>query len=102
MTMTAAVRVDHEGSTCFVRLTGEIDILVAREIDELGEAMIETTSASEVVIDMADVTFLDSTGLGALIGMRNAALSRDLPLRIAGAPPRVKRILTITGMGGAF
>ncbi|MDT4939376.1 MAG: anti-sigma factor antagonist [Pseudonocardiales bacterium] len=102
MTATAAVRVEHEGTTCFVRLTGEVDLAVAREIDQLGAAMIETTAASEVIIDMADVTFLDSTGIGALIALRNAAGARGLPLRVEHAGDRVRRILAVTGLDGVF
>ena len=98
MTATAAVHVEREGTSCVVTLAGEIDLAVSPEIIELGLAMIETADASDVLVDMGQVTFLDSTGIGALVTIRNAATARGLPVRVAHAPLRVRRILGIAGM----
>jgi anti-anti-sigma factor len=54
------------------------------------------------VIDLAKVTFMDSTGLGALVTIRNAShrLSKQLSLR--SVPERVQKLLAVTGLDRAF
>jgi len=51
-----------------------------------------------IVVDLSEVTFLDAAGLGALAG--GAHRARHLPggLRLVAVPPRVLRLLNITGL----
>jgi len=53
---------------------------------------------SRVVVDLTDTTFMDSSGLGALIGglKRTRQLGGDL--RIAGAPEQVRMVLNLTNL----
>ena len=78
-----------------ILLEGEIDMATA---PFLGDALSEALDSAEgVVVDMAGVTFIDSTGLHALV---QAALSMNGagPLVLAHVPPGVQRVLKIVGM----
>jgi anti-sigma B factor antagonist len=56
----------------------------------------------EIVIDMSAVPFIDSTGLGALVEIRNAGTARGLPTRAVGARPQARHVLTITALADVF
>ncbi|MGI8492149.1 MAG: STAS domain-containing protein [Acidimicrobiales bacterium] len=55
---------------------------------------------SQVVVDLSRVTFLDSSGLGALIGGLRRLRSAGGEMRLVpGATPKVRRLLDQTGVG---
>jgi anti-anti-sigma factor len=53
-------------------------------------------------VDLAGVTFLDCTGLGALVAVRNAAIRAGGQMRVSHPQPIVRRILEVTGLLGVF
>jgi anti-anti-sigma factor len=84
----------------FIRLApaGEIDLTTA---DELRQAILETVrrdDVTELVVDLDRVTFLDSTGITALIVGRAAAAGRDTKYRVINPRHRVQRTLKVTGV----
>jgi anti-sigma B factor antagonist len=55
-----------------------------------------------VLADLREVTFLDSTGLGALIGGLKRLRARDGSLTLVIGTDRIQRIFRITGLDRAF
>lgn len=51
-----------------------------------------------VVIDLADLMFIDSSGLGALAGAQRIAHVGDVPLRVCGASDQVRLALELTNL----
>ena len=92
--LTVRHHVDPSGSVRMI-LTGEIDIssvdMLARDLATLAYA------TDNIVIDLAGVTFLDSTGVAALVlaHRRVAAIGRRLA--VINARGVVRRVLDITG-----
>ena len=84
-----------------VRLTGEIDIANADRIPQQVVAAVASAPAG-VVLDMSGVTFIDSTGIGAMIAARNACLSSGRSLQIAAPSRQVQRMLALTGLDDVF
>ena len=75
-----------------VRLEGEIDIsAVEGVVHELARAAALT---DDVIIDLENVTFIDSTGIGLLA----QALSKGATLLLDGAPDHVKRVIELSGL----
>lgn len=82
-------------------LSGEIDIATSGRVRE---ALIAISSSGEnkVVVDMTNVTFMDSTGLAALVGplKRFRTLNGEIVLR---SPSRgVQKVLEISGLTRVF
>ncbi len=61
-----------------------------------------TGDATELVVDLLKVTFLDSTTLGVLVWLRNNATRAEKTLSLTGVPPRVREIMHLTGLTGLF
>jgi anti-sigma B factor antagonist len=95
--MHLVYRVDVTSAETRVRPSGEIDILVA---DELTDVL--STSLSEgdgrVVIDLADVELLDSSGVRALLRAYKIATANHRQLAVENCAPIVHRVLTISGV----
>lgn len=82
-------------------LTGEADLLGAPNI----EAALKDASAGEpelIVIDLRKLTFIDSSGLQALITGHELCRARGHELRIVPGPENVQRLFELTGMNEAL
>ncbi len=91
----------HQIDGCaVVRAGGEID---SHTVHAFHEVLVEAASlASHLVIDLADVTFVDSSGLGALIHARNGARERGGSVSLVSPPPMVRRLLGSTRLHDVF
>jgi serine/threonine-protein kinase RsbW len=83
--------------TCIVRLVGDIDVAVVPELqtglqDALGGG------CENVVLDLADVTYADSSALGLLVWLDRRMIPTRGRLVLAGANRDVTRILEISGL----
>ena len=70
-----------------LRIAGEVDMATAPQI----------TDARQVRLDLAEVTFLDSTGIRTLLLAQRDAADHGVVLRVVDAHHRVVRVLELTG-----
>jgi anti-anti-sigma factor len=78
-----------------VEAVGEIDMTTAAELIEAVEAT--ALSTRRVVVDLSAVSFLDSSGLNALVHARRALAARDVAFCVVSPSNRVvRRVLEIT------
>ena len=84
-----------------VAVNGEVDVYSAPALkDSLTELL--QSGSSTVVVDLSDVAFLDSTGLGALVEARAATTEAGGSLPIVCSHERILKLFTITGLDGVF
>jgi anti-anti-sigma factor len=78
-----------------VAMRGRLDLLTAAAVKQ---QLIDAIAAGNrrLVVDLQDVTFMDSSGLGALIGGLKAARLQGGDLRIARTPDQARAVLTLT------
>ena len=91
--------VDHVPSSdgITVKVAGDIDLATA---DKLAESLEEAVAqAHEVRVDLADVTFLDSTGIRSLVQAYRSAQTRGGVFYVIGARQWVAKVLDVTGVG---
>lgn len=86
------------GVECVLKLTGEIDIGCSDQIGDLAIGMLESHSISLLAVDLSAVTFIDSTGLGALVRMHQAAGALGKLLSLRNPSPRVSRVLRLCAL----
>jgi anti-sigma B factor antagonist len=99
--MHLQIDVDHLNGYTVLTPQGDIDFATG---PSLGEALTETLVAGQVhqVIDLVDVDFIDSTGLGALIGGRRRAHAVNGSLSLVCAEVQLLRVFQITGLDKVF
>jgi anti-anti-sigma factor len=90
------VQVDERARLRVLRLRGEIDLGTAAEI---AVALRDIDGRTGLAVEMCGVTFIDSTGLRALLRARYRFGRR---LWLVAPSPCVRRLLGLTGMDGEF
>jgi anti-sigma B factor antagonist len=80
---------------------GEIDVYTAPQLRERLIELVERGSR-HIVVDMEQVEFLDSTGLGVLVGGLKRVRAHDGSLRLVCAQERILKIFRITGLEKVF
>jgi anti-anti-sigma factor len=96
------LRTATEAETSSMILIGEADLAVADGILQEGTTLLANDATRCLVIDLAAVTFVDSTTLGTLIRLRNIAIAAGKQLALARLPKRVQRVIEIAGLAGVF
>jgi anti-sigma B factor antagonist len=90
-----------EGDKTVVSVGGEIDVYTAPKLREQIVALVEE-GRYHLVIDMEEVEFLDSTGLGVLVGGLKRVRAHDGSLRLVCTQERILKIFRITGLTKVF
>ncbi len=81
------------GGCTIARLVGEVDLSNAERVKSM---LSESIGQGNVVIDLSRVTFMDSTGLSAMIVAYRRGQGAQHTLRLAGAQGPVRRVLEIS------
>jgi anti-sigma B factor antagonist len=79
-------------------VSGEIDPATAPRLAGEVQALVFTGAPRELVIDLSGVTFIDSTGLRAVIEIHNLMRDRGGKLVLENPSEKARRILDITGL----
>lgn len=81
-----------------VRVTGEIDHHSAESIRRVTEKEIRRTSAINIAFDFGSVTFMDSSGIGMIIGRYKTASSLGGSVIVFDANEQVMRLMDMSGL----
>ena len=88
--------------TVVVPLAGELDIAVADDVREQGLAALQQPGVRVLVLDLTEVTFLDSSAIGALVEIRNAAHPAGVPVTLRNVSSSIQRTVEIMGLTDLF
>ncbi|HYZ98218.1 MAG TPA: STAS domain-containing protein [Acidimicrobiales bacterium] len=90
---------DRSPTSAVARLAGDFDIVTSEGIKRELAELVDAGHAS-LVLDLAGVGFVDSSGLGALVALHRYAESQGGRFAVRGVPPPVQRLFAITGLDG--
>jgi anti-sigma B factor antagonist len=91
------VAFDRAGERLVVRLEGDLDQLTVRSIRVQAMAAIDAERTGPVTIDVAGVRFIDSSGLGLIVGLMKRAAAVG-GITVVGASEGVLRAFSVTGL----
>ena len=92
------MKITEENKTMTVYLTGEIDHHAAKPIRERTDNELIKKRPKALVLDFSGVTFMDSSGVGLVMGRYKAARALGCKTAVRGVKPREKRILEMSGL----
>jgi anti-sigma B factor antagonist len=84
-----------------VAVHGEIDVYSAPALKDAVTDLLGPDHPA-VIVDLTDVGFLDSTGLGALVAARTSATDAQVRLLVVSDRDRILKLFRITGLDGVF
>lgn len=92
------MRLETVGTTLVAKLDGEIDQSNATEIREKIDREISLNNMKNLVLDFDKVTFMDSSGIGMLIGRVKLIKARGGKILIIRTQPQVDKIIELAGL----
>ena len=91
------VGLDTEDGVLIIRLEGELTLLTQDEFVEKHRQALSPDVAA-VVVDVSGMSFMDSSGLGAIIGLQREARNSEVVVAFAGFTELPRRVLEVTHM----
>ncbi len=83
--------------TNMVSIRGEIDIYSIEKFRDTIEEKIKT-QASEIILDCSELSYMDSTGMGVLIELRNKTKELGQKIIMMNPRPNIRKLLALTGV----
>jgi anti-anti-sigma factor len=91
-----------DGDRSTLALTGELDIDSVADLREPAEERLGSGECSALTLDLAGLTFIDSSGLGLLIELRRLALGSGASFHVVNVPSGPARVIGIAGLTETF
>lgn len=85
-------------NTLVVRISGELDMLVTDQLRQEIDYRLDSNSINTLVLNLEKVSFIDSSGLGLIIGRYKKVSAQQGRIYIVGASPSVEKILHFSGI----
>jgi len=92
------VQEEMVGRVLVLRLSGELDVYTADTFRQKADQAMRVSGTRAVVLVLRQLAFLDSTGLGAILGRYRWLQERGGRMALAGASGRVKTVLEVSGV----
>ena len=97
MSHRCAVDVADSTGALRIRVSGEVDMACAPALlDTIVSA--DVPPGGKVVLDLADVAFMDSSGISALVEAHRKREAEGIGMTIVGVPPLVRSLFSISGV----
>src|ERR1700756_347549 len=93
---------DHGKEGSIVRLRGRLHVDSSPALRDQLVAMLQAQSPAAVIVDLADVTYVDSSGIATLIEALKMARLRQTTLCVQGLQGRLLHLFQVTGMSALF
>jgi anti-sigma B factor antagonist len=100
-TIEIGVESRKAGRWTVVDVEGEVDVFTAPKLRERIIALLDDGS-DRLIVNLEKVLFMDSTGLGVLVGALKRVKEKNGELALAGAQGTVLRVLSVTGLNAVF
>lgn len=97
----AMEREDGQSGRSVITAHGQIDLYSAPEFKTSLLAAVDA-GATDIVVDLTDVDFMDSTGLGVLVGLNKRLRAFDGRLAIVSSDGTIRRLFEISGLADRF
>ncbi|GAB6156940.1 hypothetical protein JCM39194_01400 [Desulfotomaculum varum] len=89
---------EHQQETLLVRLGGDLDLGVADQLRKTLDNQLDEKKIKNLILNLTRVTFIDSSGLGVILGRYKRLVNKGGKVILVGAQPQVKRILELSGL----
>ncbi len=84
--------------TLYLSLCGELDENSAGYVREVMDKQLFNTLCKQVILDLSELDFMDSTGIGVIIGRYKKMKERNIPIFISNPSSHVDKILKMTAI----
>lgn len=93
------VTIESSGNLMIAYLAGELDHHSAAEVREKIDIQISCKQPNHLILDFKNITFMDSSGIGLVMGRFRLMQSHHGSLEIRNVTPQTKKIMELAGLG---
>lgn len=93
-----AVEIKVKGEVVTAYLSGELDHHTARDMRTAIDNAIELNMPTLLVLDFGEISFMDSSGIGLVMGRYRTLSRRGAALHITGTSPQIYKMMRLAGM----
>ena len=92
------LEINREGGTLTAALIGELDHHAAAEVRQKIDAALLSCRPHILRLDLSRLTFMDSSGIGLIMGRYRLMVSLEGRMLLAGTSPRMERMIRLAGL----
>jgi anti-anti-sigma factor len=94
--------VRHDGESVGVALIGELDMAACFKLEAEIDRLLAGHEVRRLVLDLDELTFVDSAGLGALLAIRDRTQELGIEMLLVNPSDPVRRTLDLSGTAAVF
>jgi len=99
--MELDISTENVGAGCTIALNGEVDVYTSPRLRQELTDVVEAGCVN-IVVDLENLSFIDSSGLGALVSVLRRVKERGGTLRLVCTKDSILKIFRITGLDKVF
>ncbi|WP_081756938.1 anti-sigma F factor antagonist [Gorillibacterium massiliense] len=96
--MSLHIEIEQDRRYIIVRLAGELDHPTAETVKLRMEEALQEASAVNVILSLKDLTFMDSSGLGVILGRYKQVAAKGGKMIVCDIHPSVYRLFEMSGL----
>ncbi|MCH6268382.1 MULTISPECIES: anti-sigma F factor antagonist [Neobacillus] len=96
--MSLNIELETKHDVLLIRLSGELDHHTADELREKASSVIENNGIRHIVLNLAQLTFMDSSGLGVILGRYKQIKQVHGEMVVCAISPAIQRLFDMSGM----
>lgn len=96
--MNKEMKLGIANNSLVVKFIGDVDNLVSENYKNKLETLIKENKYKKVIMDFSNVTFIDSSGLGLILGRYNQLKKMNGTLYVCGVNKQTEKIFNIAGI----
>ena len=93
-----SVRIEQTGEVLTAYLGGEIDHHTAKNMRQEIDNAVELNMPTLLILDFTDVSFMDSSGIGLVMGRYRTLSKTGAELHISGTSPQIYKVMKLAGL----
>jgi stage II sporulation protein AA (anti-sigma F factor antagonist) len=96
--MSLQMEIEHDSKALIVRLKGELDHHTAETVKVRMEEALQQSSSSHVILSLKDLSFMDSSGLGVILGRYRLVTGKGGKMVVCDVNSSVYRLFEMSGL----
>lgn len=92
------VSVKIKNDSLIVKIIGDFDLVIAKEFREQVDRLLMDRPVNNLILDATEISFIDSSGLGAILGRYKIIQQKGGRMSIFGVKSSVFRVLELSGI----
>ena len=95
------ISVEDRGGTCWITLRGELDQQEVLDLKARFDQAVQAAAAA-VVVDLSEVTFIGTLGIGLIVSTHNSLEKQGRALKLSGVPASIEKTFESMSLAEVF